>query len=282
MTRIKCRKVERTAEKPRPQDRSTVSSILPCSVWWCPWHVRAIEHQKWSLSPGAAPGGPCPRLPHLALCFVFAFGKQQSAVTSGRIRLWATREETGARLSWARVSRDGVHLGCPWQRRPGRGACAVRVQPSGSKGTEGHTAPAWVLGTWAHKALFLKKGLSDTALGSESVSWLHPSPVHLLGLVSFLPVKWTVTHSCELRAVPPGLASSSQVSKGAACKSLKTRRLGPRQDSPHSGRQSRNVAASSGPAPGPRAQPGEVRSARVCPEPLHMCPLPVCPQCCHP
>lgn len=143
--------------------------------------------------------------------------------------------------------------------------------------------PAWVLGTWAHKALFLKKGLSETALGSESVSWPHPSPVHLLGLVTLLPVKWTVMHSCGLRAVPPGLASSSQASKGAVCKSLKTRRLGPRQDSPHSGRQSHNVAARSGPAPGHlRAQPGEVRSARVCPEPLHMCPPPVCPRCCHP
>lgn len=76
--------------------------------------------------------------------------------------------------------------------------------------------------TWAHRALFLKKGLSEAELGSEPTSCPSLSPVHLLGSVSLPPVKWKVMQSCELRAVPPALLSSSQTGKRAACKRLKT------------------------------------------------------------
>lgn len=107
MARIKCRKVERTAEKPRPQDRSAASS---------PWPRRAVVPAPGALwSPGRGrlcrggssgrPRAPPPPRGLRSAWLPLAKPSPQAEPVSG------PHERRRARFPWARGSRDGVRLG---------------------------------------------------------------------------------------------------------------------------------------------------------------------------
>lgn len=223
-----------------------------------------------------APGALC--LHHLRLprfC-VFAFGKQQSAVTSGRLCLWAAREETRTHLSRAQASCDGVHLDCAWQRQPRQGASGVHVQSSGNKKGTRDTRPLRECGeTWAHRALFLKKGLSEAELGSEPPPCPRPLTCARSG--------FTVPPACEMQGdaelgaegCTPSPAVQRTDREGGCVQKTENQGARQRSDSPRVGRRpynsqvlvtGRSSAKSSGPAP------GKVPSWHVCPGPL--CPPP--------
>lgn len=199
-----------------------------------------------------APGALC--LHHLRLprfC-VFAFGKQQSAVTSGRLCLWAAREETRTHLSRAQASCDGVHLDCAWQRQPRQGASGVHVQSSGNKKGTRDTRPLRECGeTWAHRALFLKKGLSEAELGSEPPPCPRP--------LTCAPSGFTVPPSCEMEGdaemgaegCTPSPAVQRTDREGGCVQKTENQGARQRSDSPRVGRRPYNsqVLVMDGPRP---------------------------------